>query len=50
VDAGNLDAFITWALDLGLPGERPLIEVFASPDAGDLAFAGVIPVLTCCIK
>ncbi len=42
VDAGNLDAFLEWAGELGLPGDRPIIEVFASPDPADLAFAGVI--------
>ena len=42
VDAGNLDAFLEWAVALNLPGDRPIIEVFASPDSADLGFAGVI--------
>ena len=42
VDAGNLDGFLDWVGELGLPGDRPIIEVFASPDPADLAFAGVI--------
>ncbi len=42
VDDGNLDGFLEWAGELGLPGDRPIIEVFASPDPADLAFAGVI--------
>lgn len=42
VDAGNLDDFLQWAVDLNLPGERPIIEVFASPDPADLPFAAVI--------
>ena len=42
VDAGNLDGFLEWATDLELPGERPVIEVFASPDPADLDFARVL--------
>ena len=42
VDAGNLDGFLEWAGGLGVPGERPVIEVFASPDPNDLGFGRVI--------
>lgn len=42
VDAGNLDAFLEWAKGLGIPGENPVIEVFASPDPADLPFASEI--------
>jgi len=42
VDAGNLDGFLEWVGALDLPGDRPVIEVFASPDPDDLAFAEVI--------
>jgi len=42
VDASNLDGFLAWVGSLDLPGERPVIEVYASPDPGDLAFADVI--------
>jgi len=42
VDAGNLDEFLAWVGDLDLPGDRPIIEVFASPAPDDLAFAQVI--------
>lgn len=42
VDAGNIDGFLRWATELGLPGERPVVEVFASPEPDDLGFARVI--------
>lgn len=42
VDPGNLEAFLRWAVDLDLPGERPVVEVFASPDPADLPFARAI--------
>ena len=42
VDDSNLDGFLEWAAALEMPGDRPLIEVYASPDPGDLGFAGVI--------
>jgi D-psicose/D-tagatose/L-ribulose 3-epimerase len=42
VDASNFDAFLEWAESLGIPGENPVIEVFASPDAADLPFAAEI--------
>ena len=42
VDATNMDAFLDWAVALGLPGERPAIECFASPDAADLGFAATL--------
>lgn len=42
VDRDNLDAFIEWVLGLHIPGEDPLIEVFASPDPDDLPFAAMV--------
>jgi D-psicose/D-tagatose/L-ribulose 3-epimerase len=39
VDDSNLDAFLDWAVALDLPGDRPLIEVFASPNPDDLPAA-----------
>lgn len=42
VDSSNLDAFLDWAVALGIPGGRPIIEVFASPDPADLPFAATI--------
>ncbi len=42
VDASNIDAFLDWATALDLPGERPVIECFASPDEADLAFAATL--------
>jgi sugar phosphate isomerase/epimerase len=42
VDGSNLAGFLEWAGQLGIPGENPVIEVFASPDPADLEFAGVI--------
>lgn len=39
VDGANLDEFLDWAEALDLPGDRPLIEIFASPDPADLAGA-----------
>jgi D-psicose/D-tagatose/L-ribulose 3-epimerase len=42
VDAGNLDEFLEWVAALELPGDHPIIEVFASPEQKDLAFAATI--------
>jgi D-psicose/D-tagatose/L-ribulose 3-epimerase len=42
VDAGNLGTFLDQAASLNLPGGRPVIEVFASPDAGDLGAARIL--------
>ncbi len=42
VDAANIDAFLDWAAALNLPGDRPVIECFASPDEADLAFAATL--------
>ncbi len=42
VDESNLDAFLEWAGTIGIPGDRPVIEVFASPSPDDLAPAAVI--------
>ncbi len=39
VDASNLDTILDQADSLGIPGARPVIEVFASPEASDLAGA-----------
>lgn len=39
VDSNNLPEFLDWAVDLDIPGERPVIEVFASPDPSDLGLA-----------
>jgi D-psicose/D-tagatose/L-ribulose 3-epimerase len=42
VDTSNIDAFLDWAAALNLPGEKPVIECFASPDEADLAGAAII--------
>ena len=42
VDGSNLDEFLQWARGLGIPGDNPVIEVFASPDPADLPFAAEI--------
>lgn len=42
VDDGNLEAFLDWADALRIPGPRPVIEVFASPQPEDLAFARIL--------
>lgn len=42
VDSDNLDAFLEWAGTLQIPGETPIIEVFASPNPDDLALADAI--------
>jgi sugar phosphate isomerase/epimerase len=42
VDESNLGAFLAWAQALDLPGERPVVEVFASPDPADLGSARAI--------
>jgi len=42
VDGGNLYRVFKQISELGIPGERPLVEVFASPDEGDLGFAHAI--------
>jgi D-psicose/D-tagatose/L-ribulose 3-epimerase len=42
VDPSNIGGFLTWASQLGIPGERPVIEIFASPDPADLTVAGII--------
>ena len=42
VDLENIDAFLDWAVALDLPGGRPVIECFASPDEADLPAAATI--------
>lgn len=42
VGPADIGAFLQWAARLGIPGERPVIEIFASPDPADLADARVI--------
>lgn len=42
VGPDNLPEFLDWATDLNIPGERPVIEVFASPDPADLPLAAEI--------
>ena len=42
VDDTNIDAFLDWAVALDLPGERPVIECFASPDEADLPLAATL--------
>ena len=39
VDGSNIAEFLAWAAKLDIPGERPVIEIFASPDPADLAGA-----------
>lgn len=39
VDGSNIADFLTWVRELDIPGENPVIEVFASPDPADLRIA-----------
>lgn len=42
VDQSNIGELLDWAGDLGIPGENPVIEVFASPDPADIPVAEAI--------
>lgn len=42
VDPSDIGEFLAWAAQLGIPGERPVIEIFASPDPADLPGARTI--------
>jgi D-psicose/D-tagatose/L-ribulose 3-epimerase len=42
VAPSDIGEFLTWAAGLGIPGERPVIEIFASPDPADLPQAEAI--------
>ncbi len=42
VDGGNIGEFLDWAADLRIPGDKPVIEVFASPDPANLPTAAAI--------
>ncbi len=39
VDPSNIKEFLAWADGLGIPGDKPVIEAFASPDPADLPIA-----------
>jgi len=42
VDQSNISEFLTWAGGLDIPGDNPVIEVFASPDPADIPVAEAI--------
>lgn len=42
VDQSNIGEFLAWAAALDIPGENPVIEVFASPDPADIPVAEAI--------
>lgn len=42
VGSSNIEEFFAWAKELGIPGENPVVEVFASPDPADLSEAKAI--------